>query len=274
MNQFLSIPQLQAKKAAGEPLAMVTAYDYTQARIVEEAGVDIILVGDSLGNVILGYDTTIPVTMEDMEHHVQAVARGAKNTFIVADMPFGSYHINTEQAVSNALRLIRAGAKAVKIEGGKEIAPLIEELTARNIPVMGHIGLLPQTATLWEGYRTQGRDEESAWVLIEAAQAMEEAGAFCVLMECITEEVSAKITSTLDVFTIGIGCGVGCDGQVLVLHDLLGLSDRQPRFVRRFAEGREFMVNGIRAYCDAVRNKEYPEDRHSINMPADEAKRL
>lgn len=272
---MLTIPQLQAKKAAKEPIVMVTAYDYCQAQLAEAAGVDMILVGDSLGNVMLGYDSTIPVTMADMLHHLKPVVRGAKNTFVMADMPFGSYHVSTEQALANAVQLVQeGGAKAIKIEGGKEIAPLIYELSKRNIPVMGHIGLLPQTATLMEGYRAQGRDEESAWILVEAAQAMAEAGAFCILMECITAEVAQKITNTVDVFTIGIGSGSGCDGQVLVFHDLLGLGDRQPRFARKFVDGKQLLCDGLRAYGEAVRSREYPDDSHSFNMPADEAKRL
>ena len=271
----MDISQMQKKMEAGEKLVMITAYDYHQARLADESGVDMILVGDSLGNVMLGYDSTIPVTMEDMIHHIKPVARAAKHAFVVGDMPFGSYHISTEQAVANALRLIQeGGCKAVKMEGGKEFAPLVAELTRRGIPVMAHIGLLPQTATLWEGYRTQGRDEQSAWLLVEAAQALEEAGAFCVLMECVTTEVAKLITSKLDVFTIGIGCGPDCDGQVLVFHDLLGLSEQAPRFAKCFAEGGECLKKGIQDYCDAVRNKKYPDDSHSFPMPEDEAKRL
>ena len=229
-----TVRKIQEKVNNGEKLVMVTAYDYPSAYLAQQADVDMILVGDSLGNVILGYDTTIPVTMEDMLHHTRAVSRAVSQPMVIADMPYGSYHVSVEQAVTNAMRLIQeGGAHAVKLEGS-HIAPLVKEMSLRGIPVMAHLGLEPQNASLWNGYRTCGRDEATAWALVEAAQDMEEAGAFAVLIECVAAEAARLITEKIDIPTIGIGSGVDCNGQVLVWHDILGIGNSHtPKFAKQ-----------------------------------------
>lgn len=271
-----TVASLQKKMADGEKLVMVTAYDYPMARMADTAGVDMLLVGDSLGNTVLGYDSTLPVTLEEVLHHTRPVVRGSERAMVVLDMPFGSYQISEELAIANCVRALKeGGAGAVKLEGGKEMAPLVAELTKRGIPVMAHIGLLPQTAPLWEGYRVQGRDGDSAWELVEAAQALEEAGAFSLLLECMTTHVARLVTEKVDIPTIGIGAGPGCSGQVLVFHDLLGLGDDQaPKFVRRFAEGRAVLEQGLKDYCAAVRDGSFPSEEYAYAMNMDEAKRL
>jgi len=270
-----TISKLQEKLKDGEKLVMVTAYDYPSALLAEKAGVDMILVGDSLGNVVLGYDTTIPVTMADMLHHTKAVSRAVKVPMLVADMPYGSYEVSTEEAISNALRLIQeGGAQAVKLEGS-QWAPLVREMSKRGIPVMAHIGLLPQTASLWTGYKTFGRDESTALTLVEAAQSMEEAGAFAILIECVTTEAAKIITEKIDIPTIGIGSGLHCDGQVLVWHDLLGMGcGYTPKFVKQYAQIGEQIEQALRAYAEEVRNGVFPDAEHSVAMAKDEAKRL
>lgn len=270
-----TICKLQKKVDNKEKLVMVTAYDYPSATFAEKAGVDMILVGDSLGNVVLGYDTTIPVTMEDMLHHTKAVSRAVKEPMIVADMPYGSYEVSTEEAVRNAMRLIQeGGAQAVKLEGS-QWAPLVKEMSKRGIPVMAHLGLLPQTASLWNGYKTCGRDETAAWALVEAAEAMEEAGAFAILIECVATEAAKLITEKIDLPIIGIGSSANCDGQVLVLHDLLGMGcGYTPKFVKQYAQIGEQIEQAIRAYAEEVRSGAFPDAEHSVAMAEDEAKRL
>ena len=275
MKGKYTIGQLQKKAADGEKLVMVTAYDYPLAQIAERAGVDMILVGDSLGNVVLGYDTTIPVTMEDMLHHTKAVCRAAQKSLIVADLPYGSYEISGEEASRNAMRLIQeGGAQAVKLEGS-QWAGLVKEMTRRGIPVMAHLGLLPQTASLWQGYHTHGRDEATAWALVEAAQAMEEAGAFAVLLECVAAEAAQLISEKIAIPTIGIGSGPDCDGQVLVSHDLLGMGcGYVPKFAKQYANIGQVIEQGFRAYADEVRQGIFPDSAHCVAMEEDEAKRL
>lgn len=270
-----TVRKIQEKVEHGEKLVMVTAYDYPSACLAEQAGVDMILVGDSLGNVVLGYDTTIPVTMEDMLHHTRAVSRAVSGPMVVADMPYGSYHVSVEQAVTNAMRLIQeGGAHAVKLEGS-HIAPLVKEMTIRGIPVMAHLGLEPQNASLWNGYRTCGRDEDSAWALVEAAQDMEEAGAFAVVIECVAAEAARLITEKIDIPTIGIGSGVDCNGQVLVWHDLLGIGNAHtPQFAKRYANIGEQIETALRAYAQEVRSGAFPDEEHSVKMEENEAKRL
>ena len=273
-----TVGALTKKVENGEKLVMITAYDYSSAALAELAGVDMILVGDSLGNVMLGYDSTIPVTMEDMIHHTKAVSRAVKKAMVVADMPYGSYEVSTEQAVTNAFRLIQeGGAQAVKLEGA-QWAPLVQEMTRRGIPVMAHIGLEPQVASLWEGYKTHGRDEDSAWALVDAAQAMEEAGAFSVLMECVAAEAAKLITDKVEVPVIGIGSGVNCDGQVLVFHDVLGITSaiggHKPSFVKEYGHVGEDIVAAIPAYGQEVREGAFPDSEHCVKMEADEAKRI
>lgn len=272
----MNISRLLEKKLQGEKIVMVTAYDYPGALVAEAAGADILLIGDSLGNVVLGYDSTVKVTMADMLHHTRPVARAAKNALVVADMPFGSYQISIEEALRNAVLLIKeGGAAAVKLEGGREIAPLVAALTAAGIPVMAHIGLLPQTAGMWHGYRIQGKDEASARKLLAEAEALEQSGAFSVLLECVASEAAALITKTLHVPTIGIGSGPMTDGQVLVFHDLVGLNEGHvPRFVKRYGSAAEHMRQAISQYAEEVRQGLYPDDEHSFPMDTDELKRL
>lgn len=276
MAKALTVAGLLAKKRQGEKIVMVTAYDYPGALVAEQAGVDVLLVGDSLGNVVLGYDTTIPVTMEDMLLHTRPVARAATQALVVADLPYGSYHVSTEQAITNGLRLIQeGGAAAVKLEGGQEFAPLVETMTQRGIPVMAHIGLLPQTASIWEGYRVQARTAASAQLLLESALALEAAGAFAVVLECVTQEAAELISSRLSIPTIGIGAGPGCDGQVLVFHDLLGLNQGHvPHFVKQYAAAAEQMRQALGEYAAEVRQGSFPDAAHSFPMEEAEVQNL
>ncbi|MFY0543097.1 3-methyl-2-oxobutanoate hydroxymethyltransferase [Brevibacillus sp. H7] len=272
----ITTADLRKKKASRQPIAMMTAYDYPSAKLVEEAGVDVILVGDSLGMVVLGYDSTVPVTMEDMLHHTKAVTRGAKRAFVVADMPFLSYHGTVEESVKNAGRLLQEGlAKAVKIEGGKEVVPVVKRCTQAGIPVMGHIGLTPQSVHQLGGYKVQGRDLAAAQRLLEEAQALEEAGAFAVVLECVPEEVAAKITESISIPTIGIGAGVKCDGQVLVFHDVLAYASQlKPKFVKSYANIGKTIVEAMSAYVEEVRSGKFPAPEHAFHASEETIKQL
>ena len=229
-----TVATLKEKKLAGEKVTMLTAYDYSTAKLMDNAGIEMLLVGDSLGNVILGYENTLSVTMEDMIHHTFAVARGAENAMVVADMPFMSYQTSVYDAVVNAGRLIKEGhAHAVKLEGGKSVCPQIRAITEASIPVVAHIGLTPQSVNAFGGFKVQGKDAENAERLIEEAKAVQEAGAFAVVMECVPAKLAEYITSQISITTIGIGAGAGCDGQVLVYQDMLGMfPDYKPKFVK------------------------------------------
>lgn len=267
MKQPLTIPRLRAMKREGRPIAMLTAYDFPSARLAEEAGVDILLVGDSLGNVVLGYDTTIPVTLDDMIHHTRAVVRGAPHTFVVADMPFATYRLGPEATLRNAARLIQeGGAHAVKLEGGADLAEEIARLTAAGIPVLGHLGLTPQSVHQIGGYKVQGKTEEEARRLLADAQALEQAGVFGVVLELVAEPVAARITRTIGVPTIGIGSGRFCDGQVLVFHDILqyGSGIREKRFVKTYADIGQTIREAIGRYVEDVRSRAFPEERHAF----------
>ncbi len=255
---------LRKAKREKRPIAMITAYDYPSARLVDEAGVDVILVGDSLGMVVLGYDSTVPVTMDEMVHHTKAVTRGAKRAFVVADMPFLSYHGTVEEALKNAGRLMQEGlAKAVKIEGGHEVVPVVKRCTQAGIPVMGHIGLTPQAVHQLGGYKVQGKDVESAKRLLAEAKALEEAGAFAVVLECVPQEVATLISDSIGIPTIGIGAGAGCDGQVLVYHDLLGYaSTLKPKFVKQYAQIGALIQEAVAAYVDEVKARRFPLREH------------
>ena len=261
-----SIPELQHAPA---PLVMVTAYDFPGGRHAEAAGVDLILVGDSLGNVVLGYDSTAPVTLGDMIHHARAVRRGAPNTFMVVDMPFGTYHTGVTDAMRNAVRIIQeTGADAVKMEGATtEILQVVDNLTRNGIPVMGHVGLMPQTATAQGGLKVQGKDDESARLTLSGALALEQAGAFSVVLEAIPSRLAKLITGRLGVPTIGIGAGVGCDGQVLVAHDLLGIYEgEEKKIAKRYAELGRAAREAIAAYAAEVRAREFPAKENSFVM--------
>jgi len=256
------------RKQASEPITALTAYDYPTARLVDQAGIDVILVGDSLGMAVLGYDSTLPVTMEEMLHHTRAVRRGVRRALLVADMPFGSYHASTEQAIGNAARFIKeAGAEAVKIEGGRNRAALVSALTQAEIAVVGHIGLTPQSVHRM-GYRVQGKTAATIDGLLADALALEEAGAIAIVLECIPREVGGQITAALTIPTIGIGAGPECDGQILVFHDLVNLTGAAPaKFVRRYADASALFTEAIRHYASDVRGSAFPADAESYHLP-------
>lgn len=263
-------------KASNEKLTMLTAYDYSTAKLMDEAGVDSILVGDSLGNVVLGYDDTISVTMEDMIHHGAAVSRGAREALVIVDMPFMSYQTSVYDAVLNAGRLMKeARANAVKLEGGTEMAPQIRAITQAGIPVCAHIGLTPQHINAFGGFKVQGKSEEAAQKLIEDAIAVENAGAFAVVLECVPEKLATFITGKLNIPTIGIGAGNGCDGQVLVYADMLGMfSDFTPKFVKRFANTGTLMKQGFEQYIKEVKEGTYPSEEHTYAIADDVIEKL
>jgi len=256
----ITIQEIIRKKGSEEKIIALTAYDYLFARLVDEAGVDIVLVGDSLGMVIQGHDTTLPVTMKDMLYHTRIVSRGVERALVVADMPFLSYQVSEKEAVHNAGLLIKeGGAGAVKIEGGEEVINVIHAILRAGIPVMGHIGMLPQSVHKTGGYKLQGKDKVSSEKIFNDAIALEKAGVFALVMECIPENLAKRITETINIPTIGIGAGVYCDGQVLVLHDLIGLTPPPlPKFVRRYASLRENCINVIKQFIDDVNKGTYP----------------
>jgi 3-methyl-2-oxobutanoate hydroxymethyltransferase len=258
------------------PLVVMTAYDYAGGLQCESAGVDIILVGDSLGMTVLGYDSTMQVTVADMIHHTKAVRRGAPSSFIVVDMPFGSFQTGTPDALRAAVRLIKeTGADAVKLEGGTAVLEIVQHLTQHNIPVMGHVGLTPQTATALGGFKVQGKDETSAKMILEGAKALEQAGAFSVVLEAIPHKLGRLISESLNIPTIGIGAGNACDGQVLVYHDVLGIYDRfKPKFVKQYAELGRLSVEALVQFAEEVRSSAFPTLEHSFSMSDDVLKRL
>lgn len=258
-----------------EKISVLTAYDYSTSLICDRAGVDILLVGDSASMVMLGYSSTVPVGMGEMVMFCSAVSRGAKRAMIVGDMPFGSYQPNPSMAVENAVQLIKAGCDAVKLEGGSEVIGTIKALFDSGIPVMGHIGLKPQTQSLWEGYRLQGRTKESAMKLIEDAKALEKAGVYSVVLEMVASEVADAITKSVSVPTIGIGSGAGCDGQVLVLHDMLGIyEDIKPRFVKRYAELGKSILDAVSRYTSDIKADKFPEESNTYHMSPEELDRF
>lgn len=264
----LSITELKAMKERGEKIPMLTAYDYPTARLVEAAGVPVILVGDSLGMVVLGYDSTIPVTMEDMIHHGRAVVRGTERAIVVVDMPFMSYQVSTEDALRNAGRLMKeTGANAVKLEGGDSVAETVRRLTAAGIPVMGHLGLTPQSVNQLGGYRMQGKTPAAAVKLINDAVALERAGAFAIVLEAVPAYVAKMVTDKIGVPTIGIGAGPYCDGQVQVINDFLGMyPDFLPRHARRFADLAPVIDGAVRTYIDLVKDGSFPGAKESFGL--------
>jgi len=263
----VTVATVRAKKAAGERLVVVTATDYSFARILDEAGVDIVLVGDSLGIVALGLDSTLPVTMDEMVVFTRAVARGTRRALLVADMPFLSYQVSAEEARRNAGRFLKdAGAAAVKLEGGVEVAATVASIVAMGVPVMGHLGLTPQSVHAMGGYKVQGRDEERAREILDGARALEDAGVFAIVLEGMPRELAARVTAAVGVPTIGIGAGAVCGGQVLVLHDLLGLwGGHRPKFVKRYAAVGDEAGRAVRQFCDEVRGGLFPDEEHSYD---------
>ena len=272
----VSAPSLRSSKQRGERLVCLTAYDYPTARIVDEAGIDIILVGDSLGNVVLGYGNTVPVTLEEILIHLKAVRRAVQRALLVADMPYGSFHTGADDAVRNALQLVKeGGAEAIKLEGGHKRVQLVKRLVDEEISVMGHIGLTPQSINQLGAYRVQGKTTRAAQQLIDDAKALEDAGAFAVVLEVVPREIARMITESISIPTIGIGAGVHCDIQVLVLHDMLGLSfGKQARFVRPYANLREVITDAATRYAEDVRNGTYPSEAESYALPAQTAAEL
>ena len=263
-----TVSTFREQKAKGEKISMLTAYDYSTAKLMDEAGINGILVGDSLGMVMLGYEDTLPVTMEDMIHHTAAVCRGAKNTLVVGDMPFMSYQVSVEEAVYNAGRLMKEGrCQAVKLEGGASVCPQIRAITNASIPVMAHIGLTPQSINAFGGFKVQGKSEEAAKKLLEDAKAVEEAGAFAVVLECVPAKLAELISKSISIPTIGIGAGAGCDGQILVYQDMLGMfTDYVPKFVKNFANVGEVMKNAFRQYKEEINNQTFPAAEHSYKI--------
>ena len=263
-----TVSTLQQAKENGQKITMLTAYDYSTEKLMDEAGIDMILVGDSLGNVILGYEDTISVTMEDMIHHGAAVSRGVKETMVVVDMPFMSYQISVEEAVTNAGRLMKEGrANAVKLEGGKSVCPQIKAITQGGIPVVAHLGLTPQSINALGGYKVQGKSEDAAKKLLEDALAVQEAGAFALVLECVPTKLASLITKKLTIPTIGIGAGNECDGQVLVYQDMLGMfSDYVPKFVKQFAQVGEIMKKAFSDYKEEVASGAFPAEKNSYKI--------
>lgn len=264
----VTLPEIQRKKEMGEPITMLTAYDVSTARAVDQAGIDMILVGDSYGMVVLGYDSTVPVTMDQMITAAQAVARGAKNPLLIGDLPFLSYQVDAQDAIRNAGRFIKeASMDAVKLEGGREIAPTVRAITNAGIAVMGHIGLTPQSVSKLGGWRTQGTTAQAAHKLLDDALALQEAGAFAIVLEKVPERLAELVTQRLQIPTIGIGAGVHCDGQVLVTHDLLGLYDRfVPKFAKQYAKLYPLMVEAISAYKQEVDTRAFPAAEHAFGI--------
>jgi 3-methyl-2-oxobutanoate hydroxymethyltransferase len=261
-----TILDIKKMKTLGEKITMLTAYDYGMASILDESDIDILLVGDSLGNVVLGYESTLPVTMDDMVRHTQAVARGSQKAMIVADMPFLSYQVSPESALANAGRLLKEGnAQAVKLEGGREHADIVHKMTYAGIPVMAHLGLTPQSVNQLGGYKVQGKQEDAAEIIMQDAKCLEEAGAFSLVLECVPEKLAAEITAALSIPSIGIGAGVHCDGQVLVVNDMLGMNDRMtPKFVKKYAQLNVDIKNAVKLYIKDVKTSAFPDDEHSF----------
>jgi len=275
-RQRVTVQTLAEKKHNHDPIVCLTAYDYSAARLADEAGVDLVLVGDSLAQVVLGYDSTLPVTMEEMLHHTRATRRGIKRALLVADMPFGSYHTGDRQALENAVRFVKeAGAEAVKIEGGVTRSALVRRIIEAEIPVVGHIGLTPQSVHKMGGYKVQGKTVAAMDQLLRDAAALDEAGVSALVLEGIPRELAARITAEVSTPTIGIGAGPECDGQILVFHDLVGLTfNAPPKFVRRYAAVGEAITAAIHAYGEDVRERSFPSDAESYHLPRETAAKV
>jgi 3-methyl-2-oxobutanoate hydroxymethyltransferase len=274
-NGKITVPELMQRKtlaadSQNKKITCLTAYDYPTARLMDEAGVDVVLVGDSVAMVTLGYESTLPLTLEESLHHTKAVRRGVQRALVVADMPYGSYHGDLSESLRNAMRFVKeAGAEAVKVEGGERRLELIARLTEAEIPVMGHVGLTPQSVNALGGYRVQGKTPATAEQVLRDARSVEAAGAFAIVLEAMPRELAAEITHTLRIPTIGIGAGPDCDGQVLVLHDMLGLTFQEaPKFARRYANVGEMISNAVREYCADVQSGSFPSDAESYHAPA------
>lgn len=268
MNKKFTSTSFMESKNNNRKISMLTAYDYSTAKLLDEAQVDTILVGDSLGMVMLGYENTLQVTMDDMIHHTRAVKRGVKKAYVIGDMPFMTYHISVEDSVRNAGRFIQeAGADAVKLEGGKVVADKIKAIINAQIPVVGHLGLTPQSVNMMGGFKVQGKDEKKAKELIEDALLLEELGCVAIVLECVPAKLASIISDKLSIPTIGIGAGNGCDGQVLVIQDMLGMySDFTPKFVKKYADLSEHIKKAVNNYCDEVRSGAFPDEKHTFKI--------
>lgn len=271
-----TVSTFKEQKANGDKITMLTAYDYSTAKLVDSSGINGILVGDSLGMVMLGYEDTLSVTMEDMIHHTAAVCRGAKNALVVGDMPFMSYQVSVEEAVRNAGRLMKEGrCHAVKLEGGAAVCPQIKAITQASIPVMAHIGLTPQSVNAFGGFKVQGKSEDAARKLIKEAKAVEEAGAFSIVLECVPEKLAELISKSVNIPTIGIGAGAGCDGQILVYQDMLGMfSDFTPKFVKKYAEIADVMKAAFEKYIEETKDGSFPAEEHTFKISEDVINKL
>ena len=276
MSGKVTTATIRQMKKEGQPITMLTAYDYSMAKIVDDAGIDMILVGDSLANTMLGYDSTLPVTMEEMIHHTKAVCRGAERAMVVADLPFMSYQVSRKEGMRNAGRILKeTPAQAVKLEGGQEIAKTVRAIVDAGIPVVGHLGLTPQSVHQMGGYKVQGKDESVAKKLIEDAKTIEKAGAFCLVLECVPTPLAKLITESLQIATIGIGAGPHCDGQVLVIHDMLGLYPRSsPKFVKKYVNLHEQMDAALKQYKEEVTARTFPGPEHCFGMSEEVLKKL
>ncbi|OGX42349.1 MAG: 3-methyl-2-oxobutanoate hydroxymethyltransferase [Omnitrophica WOR_2 bacterium RIFCSPLOWO2_12_FULL_51_24] len=272
----ITIPDILKKKGEGRKITLLTAYDYPSGRLIDEAGVDIILIGDSLAMTVLGYESTVPITMDEMVHHAKAAKRGVKYALMVGDMPFMTYNIGDKETVRNAGRFIKeGGCGAVKIEGGTEMTGVVKTLVKAGIPVLGHIGLTPQTAVQLGGFKVQGKDAKGAQRLLDSALALEKAGCFAIILECVPDKLAKLITERLAIPTIGIGAGPYCDGQALVTNDMIGLFDRfTPRFVKKYADLWPLLLNAFRRYRDEVEGGKFPTEEHSFTMNASELKKI
>lgn len=272
----ITITDIQNKKREGKKITMLTAYDYPMARLIDEAGIDVILVGDSLGMVVLGYESTVPVTMDEMIHHSKAVRRGTKCAFLIGDMPFMSYQVSKEEAVRNAGRFMKeAGCDAVKLEGGDEVLDVTRTIVDAGIPVLGHLGLTPQTISKLGGYKIQGKDAKAAKRILEQALKLEAAGCFAIVLECVPDKVAKLITEKLTIPTIGIGAGPYCDGQVLVTNDMVGLFDRfVPKFVKQYVKLSSLISDGLKKYRDEVEKGIFPDQAHSFAIKEEEIRKL
>ncbi|MFA4885772.1 MAG: 3-methyl-2-oxobutanoate hydroxymethyltransferase [Desulfotomaculaceae bacterium] len=276
MSKDVTTATIRQMKAEGKPITMLTAYDYSMAKMVDDAGIDMILVGDSLGNVILGYDSTLPVTMDEMIHHVKAVCRGVGRAMVVADLPFMSYQVSVKEALRNSGRFLKeTSARAVKLEGGQEVADAVRSIVNAGIPVVGHLGLTPQSVHQMGGYKVQGKDESAAKKLLADARCLEEAGAFCLVLECVPSPLAKLVTESLHIPTIGIGAGPYCDGQVLVIHDMLGLYPRSsPKFVKKYVNLHEHIAAALKQYKEEVAERTFPGPEHSFGMSEEVLKKL
>jgi len=272
----MTVPDFKEKKKSGKKITMLTAYDYPTALLVDRVGIDAILVGDSLGMVVLGYRDTVSVTMEEMLHHTKAVSSAVKSALVIGDMPFGSYNVSVEKAIGNANRMMKeAHADCIKLEGGQSMASLAAAIVKAGIPVQGHIGLTPQTASSLGGFKVQGKNFEAAKALIDDAKALEDAGCFSIVLEAIPSPIAKIITEKISIPTIGIGAGIDCDGQVLVIHDLIGLFERfTPKFVKQYAKISDDILSAVSRYKSDVENMKFPEEKHSFSMNEKELEKL